>query len=81
MDIKELFKIFKTTDGSKVLLSNNLACKVSGIGIISIKMHNGIIKDLKQARIVPNLKRNLISLEMFDQLRCSIIVKNSDSSE
>ncbi|KAH9779747.1 hypothetical protein KPL71_007827 [Citrus sinensis] len=58
----DFFKTFENIDGGKVLLGNNLACKVAVIGTISIRMFDGIERDLKQVRYVPELKRNLISL-------------------
>ncbi|KAH9733856.1 hypothetical protein KPL71_017172 [Citrus sinensis] len=44
----DFFKTFESIDGGKVLLGNNLACKVAGIGTISIRMFDGIERDLKQ---------------------------------
>lgn len=41
-------------------------------------MYDGVIRDLKQVRYVPDLKRNLISLEVIDQLGCSIKVENGE---
>lgn len=35
-------------------------------------MFDGVSKDLEQVRYIPDLKRNLISLGMLDQLGCSI---------
>ncbi|KAH9717014.1 hypothetical protein KPL71_021670 [Citrus sinensis] len=59
-----------------VLLGNNLACKIAGIGTVSLKMYDGMTRDLKQVRFVPDLRRNLISLGMIDQLGCSIKAEN-----
>ena len=63
---KEFFKIFENMNGGKVLLGNNLACKVAGIGTISLKMFDGVTRDLHHVRYVPELKGNLISLGMVD---------------
>ena len=73
---KDLFKTFESIDGGKVLLGNNLTCKVAGIKTVSIKMFDGVTRDLEQFRYVPNLKRNLISLGMLDQLGYSIKAEN-----
>lgn len=62
--------------GAKVLLGNNLACKIAGIGTVSLKMYDGMTRDLKQVRFVPDLRRNLISLGIIDQLGCSIKAEN-----
>ena len=69
---KEFFKTFESIDGGKVLLGNNLACKVTGMGTINIQMFDEETRELKQVRYVPELKRNLISLGMMDKMGCSI---------
>ncbi|KAH9764272.1 hypothetical protein KPL70_001465 [Citrus sinensis] len=69
---KRFFKTFESVNGGKVLLGNNLTCKVAGIGTVSLKLHNGVTRDLHQVRFVPELKRNLISLGMVDQSGCTI---------
>ena len=48
---RDLFKSFESIDGGKVLLGNNLTCKVAGIRTISIKMFDGVTKDLKPVRL------------------------------
>ncbi|KAH9697143.1 hypothetical protein KPL71_023491 [Citrus sinensis] len=53
---KHLFKTFERVDGGKVLLGNNLACKVAGIRTVGITMHNGVERDLKHVSYVPKLK-------------------------
>ncbi|KAH9752645.1 hypothetical protein KPL71_014775 [Citrus sinensis] len=75
---KSFFKTFESVNGGKVLLGNNLACKVAGIGTISLKLHDGVTRDLHQVRFVLELKRNLISLGMVDQSGCTIKAKNGE---
>ena len=75
---KQLFKTFEKVDTGKVLLGNNLACKVAGIGTIAITMHDGVERDLRNARYVLELKRNLVSLGEVDQSGCSIKAENSE---
>ena len=69
---KDFFITFEKVDGGRVLLGNNLTCKVAGIGSVSIKALDGKVISLEQFKYVPELKRNLISLGMIDQLNCSI---------
>ncbi|KAK9190434.1 hypothetical protein WN943_019039 [Citrus x changshan-huyou] len=73
---KEFFKTFENIDGGKVLLGNNLACKVTRMGTINIQMFDEETRELKQVRYVPELKRNLISLGMMDKMGCSIKAEN-----
>ena len=47
-------------------MGNNLVCKVVGISIIRIKMHDGIVRTLTNVRHVPKLKKNLVSLRTLD---------------
>ena len=73
---KEFFKTFKSIAGRKVLLGDNLAYRVTGMRIISIKMFDKKTRELKQVRYVPELKRNLISLGMIDKIGCNIKAEN-----
>lgn len=75
---KEFFKNLVSVDGGKVLLGNNLAYKVAGIRTVSLKMYDGVMRDLSNVRYVPDLKRNLISLGVIDQLGCSIKAENGE---
>ena len=75
---KDFFITFEKVNGGRVLLGNNLACKVAGIGSISIKMYDGKVINLEQVRYVPELKTNLISLGMIDQLGYSIKVEKGE---
>ena len=75
---KNFFKTFENVNGGKVLLGNNLACKVAGIGTISLKLFDGVTRDLHQVRYIPELKRNLISLGMVYQLGYTIKAENRE---
>lgn len=55
-----------------MLMGNNWTCKIIGIGTISPKMSDGVVRDLTHVRYVPKLKRNLISIRMLDQLGCTV---------
>lgn len=61
-----------------VLLGDNKACPVSGIGSVVIKMHDNIQRTLTDVRYVPELKRNLISIGALTNKGC--IVKIDDST-
>ena len=50
------------------MLGNNKPCIVQGMGSIRLKMFNGQETLLIGVRYVPKLKRNLISINMFDTL-------------
>lgn len=50
-------------------------CRVVRIGNVKLKMYDGLIYELKQVRHVPECKRNLISLDIIDKIRCIIKVQ------
>ncbi|KAK3025295.1 hypothetical protein RJ639_044097 [Escallonia herrerae] len=58
-------------DNSDVLMGNNVAYKVVGIGSIQIRMHDGIVRTLTDVRHVPEVRKNLISLGTLDSNGCS----------
>ena len=47
-------------------MGNNASCKVAGIGIVHIKMFDGVVRTLGDVKHVLDLKRNLISLSTLD---------------
>ena len=55
-------------------MRNNSMCKLVGIRSISLKMFDGVWLG-RQVRYVPNLKRNLISISMLDQIWCIVKVE------
>ncbi|KAK3040718.1 hypothetical protein RJ639_028008 [Escallonia herrerae] len=68
---RDWFVTYRSFDGGKVLMGNNVACKMVGIGSIQIRMHDGIVKTLTDVRHVPELRKNLISLGTLDSNGCS----------
>lgn len=59
-----------------MLLGNNKACEVKGIGSIVIKIHDGISRTVQNVRYVPDLKRNLLSIGMFGKCGFTIKIDN-----
>ena len=53
---------FEKIDGCFTVMGDNHLCNVKGIGTIRIKMFDGIVRELKEVRCIPQLKRNLISV-------------------
>ena len=47
-------------------MGSNTSCKVVGIGTIQIKSHDGTVRTLSNVMHIPNLKKNLISLDTLD---------------
>ena len=59
-----------------MLMRNNSSCKIVGIGIVKIKMFDGIVQTLIDVRHVLDFKRNLISLNTLDLNGYKFIGKN-----
>ena len=65
---KNLFTNYETCDGGIVVMGNDSSCRVVGRSLIRLKMFDGIIRELRDVRHAPDLKRNLISLRMLDKI-------------
>ena len=74
---KFFFCSFKDQDSGSVLLGDNKACKIAGIGSVLIKMHDGSERVISDVRYVPNLKRNLLSIGALTLKGCSIKIDSS----
>lgn len=59
---------FKKLRGGEVVMGNNIACKVEGLGNVTLKFENGYMYILERVRYVPKLKKNLISMGELDDL-------------
>uniref|UniRef100_A0A803QBY2 Retrovirus-related Pol polyprotein from transposon TNT 1-94 n=1 Tax=Cannabis sativa TaxID=3483 RepID=A0A803QBY2_CANSA len=64
---KELLSSFLEEHRGTVLLGNNRACEVKGIGSVEMQMHDGVSIIVQHVRYVRDLKRNLLSIGMFDK--------------
>ena len=61
------FEEFQKLEGGSMLLGSNQSCKITGIGAVRFKFHDGTERLLKDVRHVPDLKRNLISFGELDK--------------
>ena len=64
---KSWFEDLDEQVSDSVLLGNNKSCKIIAIGSVRFKLHDGAERVIKNVRLVPDLKRNLISLSEFDK--------------
>ena len=49
-------------------MGNDATCPVIGIGTVKIKMFDGVMRVLSNVRHVPDIRNNLISLGILDDL-------------
>ena len=52
--------------GGKVLMGNDQMCSITGIGSTKFQLWDGSIRIIENIRLVPELRKNLLSLGMFD---------------
>ena len=72
---QSLFTTYNRFNRGEVLMGNNSLYKVVGLETIRFKMFDEMIRQLREVRHVPDLKRNLISVGTLDQVGCSIKVE------
>ena len=75
---KDYFIEYHVFDGGRVMMGNNAMCRVIGISTVKLRLQDGTLLMIKQVRHVPDLKRNLISLGMFDQIGYNIRLEYGD---
>ena len=51
-------------------------CNIEGMGTVRIKMNDGIVRELKEVRCVPQLKRNLISVGALEVLGLVVSIRD-----
>ena len=63
---KDWFDTYRLANYGYVLMGNDALCRVVGIGNIRGKMFDSVIRMLCDARHVPDLRKNLISMGALD---------------
>ncbi|KAH9660266.1 hypothetical protein KPL70_024153 [Citrus sinensis] len=74
--VKTYFTEYQEIDGGRIMMGNNSICRIIGIGNVSLRLHDGSTRVINQVRHVPDLKGNLISLGMLDQIGCKIRIES-----
>ncbi|CAD6264829.1 unnamed protein product [Miscanthus lutarioriparius] len=66
-EVLDWFSYYKSVQsGDVVRMGDNNPREIVGISSVQIKMHDGMIRTLKDARHIPGMARNLISLSTLD---------------
>ena len=58
-----------------MFMGNGHALEVIGVGIVKIKMYDGIVRIIQEVRHVKDLKKNLLSVGQLNNLGCKIHTK------
>ena len=75
MPNRDWFSSFEKLDGCSVIIGDVRPCNIEGIGTVQIKMFDGMVRELKEIRYVPQLKRNLISVGALEALGLVVSIK------
>ena len=73
---KEWFYNLDESVRGSVLMGNDEACEILGMGKIKLKLHDGTVRNLIEVRYIPNLKKNLISVGFLESKGFKITMKN-----
>jgi len=73
---RDWFSNFKKLEGCLVVMGDGHPCTMEGVGTIQIKMFDGMVRELKEVRYVPQLKRNLISVGTLETLGLVVSIKD-----
>ena len=65
---KDWFDTYKPYNGNMVQMGNDATCPVIEIGTVKIKMFDVVVRVLSNVKHVPNLRKNLISLGVLNDL-------------
>jgi len=73
---RDWFSSFEKQDGCFAIMGDDHPCKVEGIGTVRIKMFDGMVRELKEVRYVPQVKKNLISIGALETLGHGVFVRD-----
>ena len=57
-------------------MGDDRPCNMKEIGTIRIKIFDGIVRELKEVRYVPQLKRNLISVGALEKIGLVVSIRD-----
>ena len=72
---KDWFSTYDPVDLTVVHMGNNAQYKVTEIGTVKIKTHDGVVRTLSNVRHILDQKRNLISLGTLKSKGCKYLTK------
>ncbi|GAB2213209.1 hypothetical protein Droror1_Dr00021231 [Drosera rotundifolia] len=59
-------------------MSNNAVCEIVEIGVVKVRMYDGVVRTLGDVRYIPDLRKNLISVGRFVSRNCFVPVREED---
>jgi len=70
---RDWFASFEKLDNSLVQMGDDSTSNMDGVGTVLIKMFDGMVRELKDVRYIPQMKKSLISIGALEaqDLECS----------
>jgi len=59
---QDWFVSFEKFDDGMVQMGDDFACNMGGVGTVLIKIFDGMVRDLKDVRYIPQIKKNIIAV-------------------
>ncbi|KAH9686470.1 hypothetical protein KPL70_014355 [Citrus sinensis] len=75
--IREWFTDFSELESGAVAMENDQPCHTMGIGIVRLKLFDGIVRELKEVRYILVLKKNLIFMGALEAKGYKVTIENS----
>lgn len=63
---RDWFTTYRSISDGKVLIGNNVTFKVVGIRPVRIKIYGSVVRTLFDVYYMPDLRKNIMSLGIFD---------------
>jgi len=73
---KEWFSSLEKLDSGVVIMRNDATCQMIGIDTVRIKMFDDMVRNLKDVRYVPQMKKNIISVGAVKSKRLKVTLEN-----
>jgi len=73
---KDWFSSFEKLDGCSIIVGDDRQCNIEGIGTVQIRMFDGMVRELKEVRYVPQVKKNFISVGALESLGHTVSVRD-----
>ena len=76
---REWFSSLEKLDSGIVIMKNDTAYQMIRVGIVRIKMFDGVVKDLTDVRYIPQMKKNVISIGAVELKGLKVTLQNEFS--
>ena len=73
---RDLFSNFEKLFGCSIIMGDDRSCNIEEIGMVLIRLFDEIVRELKEVRHVPQLKRNLVLIGALETLGLELSIRD-----